>query len=58
MQALERAHVRGQTHFGPHLKAYRGMLHVGFSSRNWRDVRAQIKRIALVPIGLLFSRLP
>ena len=39
MQALERAHVLGQAHFGPHLKAHRGMRHVGFTSRNWRDVR-------------------
>lgn len=58
MQALQRAHVLGQTHFGPHLKAHRGVLHVGFTSRNWRDVRGQIMRIALVPVGYLFSRLP
>ena len=34
VQALRRAHVRSQTHFGPHLKAHRGMLPVGFTSRN------------------------
>ena len=58
LQALERAHVLGQTDLGPHLRAHLRMLHVGFRSSNWREVRGQIMRIALVPIGHLFGRLP
>ncbi len=34
------------------------MLHVGLTSRDWREVRGQVLRIALVPVGHLLGRLP
>ena len=58
MQALERAHVLGQTDFGPHLRAHVAMLRIAFASRNWHEVSGQVMRIALVPVGHLFGRLP
>lgn len=58
LRALERAHVLGQTDFGPHLSVHLCMLRVGFTSRDWHEVRGQVMRIALVPVGHLFGRLP
>jgi hypothetical protein len=58
MQALERAHVLGQTDLGPHLRAHLAMLRVAFTARDWREVCGQVMRIALVPMGHLFGRLP
>jgi hypothetical protein len=57
-KALERAHVLGQTRFGPHLRTHAFMLRVGFALRDWHEVRGQILRIALVPVGHLAGRLP
>ena len=58
MQALERAHVVGQDDLAPHLRVHLRMLQVGLTSRDWREVRGQVLRIALVPVGHLFGRLP
>ena len=58
MQALERAHVLGQNNMAPHLRVHLRTLHVGLTSRDWREVRGQVLRIALVPVGHLFGRLP
>ncbi len=58
LAALERAHVLGQSDFGPHLRVHLRMLHVGFTSRDWHEVRGQVLRIALVPVGHLLGRLP
>lgn len=58
MQALERAHVLGQNDIGPHLRVHLRMLRVGLRSRDWREVRGQVLRTALVPVGHLFRRLP
>lgn len=58
LNALERAHVLGQNDFGPHLRVHLHMLRVGLRSHDWREVRGQVLRIALVPLGHLFGRLP
>jgi|GWRWMinimDraft_2_1066010.scaffolds.fasta_scaffold21276_2 hypothetical protein len=58
LQSLERGHVLGQNDFGPHLRVHLRMLHVGLTSRDWREVRGQVLRIALVPLGHLLGRLP
>ena len=57
-ESLERAHVLGQSDFGLHLRVHLRMLHVGFTSRDWREVRGQVLRITLVPVGHLLGRLP
>lgn len=56
--ALERAHVLGQIHIVPHLRVHWHMLRVGWSAGDWREVSGQLMRIALVPVGHLFGRLP
>jgi hypothetical protein len=56
--ALERAHVLGQIDFGRHLRVHVRMLRVAWTSGNRREVRGQLLRIALVPIGHLAGRLP
>ena len=56
--SLERAHVLGQREFGPHLRVHLRMLSIAMSMRDWREVRGQVLRIALVPIGHLLARLP
>ncbi len=58
LQSLERAHVLGQNDFGPHLRVHLRMLHVGWRTRDWHEVRGQVLRIALVPLGHLLGRLP
>ena len=58
LESLERAHVLSQSDFGPHLKVHLRMLHVGFTSHDWREVRGQVLRITLVPVGHLLGRLP
>ena len=55
---LELAHVLGQRDFGPHLKVHLRMLSIALAVRDWREVRGQVLRIALVPIGHLLARLP
>lgn len=57
-RSLERAHVLGQTRFGPHLRVHLAMLRAAWAMRDGREMRGQILRIALVPLGHLFGRLP
>lgn len=56
--ALERAHVLGQRDFVPHLRVHFHMLRVGWTEADRREVRGQLMRIALVPVGHLVGRLP
>jgi hypothetical protein len=58
LAALERAHVLGQRDVVPHLRVHWRMLRVGWSAGDRREVRGQLMRIALVPVGHLFRRLP
>lgn len=55
---LERAHVLGQRDFGPHLRVHARMLRVAWSRGDGREVRGQVLRLALVPLGHLLGRLP
>jgi hypothetical protein len=55
---LERAHVLGQTRFGPHLRVHLGMLRAGWQLRDGPEVLGQLMRLALVPVGHLTGRLP
>lgn len=52
--ALERAHVLGQRHTGPHLLSHAWMLRVGWRRRDRREIAGQLLRL---PAALLFSRL-
>lgn len=56
--ALERAHVLGQRDFGPHLRVHLRMLRVATALRDGREIRGQLLRLALVPLGHLLGRLP
>jgi hypothetical protein len=55
---LERAHVLGQRRLGRHLRVHGWMLKVGWALRDWREVRGQLLRLALTPLGHLTGRLP
>jgi len=54
MAMLERAHVLGQREIGPHLL----MLRAAWALRDSRELRGQLLRLALTPIGHLSGRLP
>lgn len=55
---LEAAHVVGQTRFWPHLGVHCHMLTLAWRERDWQEMFGQVFRIALVPLGHLFRRLP
>jgi len=55
---LERAHVLGQRHFGRHMLVHRRMLRVAWVGRDWREIRGQLSRLVLTPLGHLTGRLP
>lgn len=58
LYALERAHVLGQRDIGRHLRVHLRMLRVGWAARDAREVRGQLLRLALTPVGHLTGRLP
>lgn len=55
---LERAHVLGQRDFMRHWQVHRLMLRVAWDLSDGREIRGQLLRLALVPLGHLFRRLP
>lgn len=55
---LQRAHIAGQLILGPHLLAHFWMLRVALTQADWTEIRGQLIRIALVPVGHLLGRLP
>lgn len=55
---LERAHVLGQRDFGRHLRVHFAMLRVAWALNDRREVRGQLLRIILTPLGHLTRRLP
>lgn len=57
-RSLERAHVLGQSRFGPHVRVHVAMLRVAWSRRDGREISGQCLRLALVPLGHLVGRLP
>ena len=58
MAMLERAHVLGQREIGPHLRVHLLMLRAAWALRDGRELRGQLLRLALTPIGHLSGRLP
>lgn len=55
---LERAHIIAQPMFQPHLSSHIDMLKFALSRRDVREVSGQLLRIALVPLGAVFGKLP
>jgi hypothetical protein len=55
---LERAHVLGQRDFGRHVMVHLSMLRVAWTMKDTREVRGQLLRLFLVPLGHLTGRLP
>ncbi len=56
--ALERAHVLGQRRFTQHLHVHWLMLLLAASQYDSREIRGQLLRLALTPLGHLTGRLP
>jgi Protein of unknown function (DUF3703) len=57
-QSLERAHIVSQPVLGLHLANHRTMLGFALALSDWPEVRGQIVRLALAPIGALTGRIP
>ena len=55
---LERAHVLGQWHVGPHVLAHLGMLRIGWRRRDLREIVGQLLRIPGGAIGSAMGRVP
>lgn len=55
---LERAHVLGQWHVGPHVLARLGMLRIGWRRRDLREMVGQLLRIPGGAIGSAMGRVP
>ncbi len=55
---LERAHVLGQREFGRHWQVHALMLRAAWDLADTREVRGQLLRLALIPLGHLLGRLP
>jgi Protein of unknown function (DUF3703) len=55
---LERAHVLGQHDFARHWQVHALMLRAAWNLADAREVRGQVLRLALVPLGHLLRRLP
>jgi Protein of unknown function (DUF3703) len=55
---LERAHVLGQQDFGRHWHVHVLMLRAAWALADGRELRGQLLRLALTPLGHLAHRLP
>jgi hypothetical protein len=55
---LERAHVLGQRDFSRHWRVHVTMLRAAWALRDAGELRGQLLRVSLVPLGHLFGRLP
>ena len=58
LDQLERAHVLGQRDFVRHARVHVLMLRAAWALGDGREIRGQLLRVALVPLGHLFRRLP
>ena len=58
LDQLERAHVLGQHDFVRHAQVHVLMLCAAWALGDRREIRGQLLRLALVPLGHLFRRLP
>lgn len=52
---LERAHVLGQQHVGPHVRSHVAMLGIGWQRRDGREVFGQLLRIPAAVIASSFG---
>jgi hypothetical protein len=55
---LERAHIVGQTQFLWHLQSHWQMLKLAADQSNWTEIRGQLLRLVLTPVGHFTGRLP
>lgn len=55
---LERAHILGQRHLGPHLLTHLWMLRVGWRLRDLREIVGQLTRVLATLPGALFGWVP
>ena len=55
---LERAHVVAQDRLGPHCVSHWRMLRLAWRVGDWREVRGQMFRLALAPVGNATGKLP
>lgn len=55
---LERAHILGQQQFILHLQSHWLMLKLAADQSNWTEIRGQVLRLLLTPVGHLTGRLP
>lgn len=55
---LERAHILGQQQFILHVQSHWLMLKLAADQSNWTEIRGQVLRLLLTPIGHLTGRLP
>ena len=56
--ALEAAHVLGQRRWLPHVRSHAYMLALACQAGDGREVRGQLFRLLMVPLGHLTGRLP
>lgn len=55
---LERAHILGQQRFILHMQSHWLMLKLAADQSNWIEIRGQLLRLLLTPVGHLTGRLP
>lgn len=55
---LERAHILGQQQFVLHMQSHWLMLKLAAEQSNWPEIRGQVLRLLLTPVGHLTGRLP
>ena len=52
------AHIAGQTEMGLHWQTHAAMLRQAWQERDAREMTGQVMRMALIPLGHAFKRLP
>lgn len=55
---LERAHILGQQQFILHIQSHWLMLKLATEQSSWAEIRGQVLRLLLTPVGHLTGRLP
>jgi hypothetical protein len=56
--ALEREHIIGQPYLAAHFRCHLSMLGFAIELRDWKELRGQILRLLLAPLGNASGRLP
>jgi Protein of unknown function (DUF3703) len=52
------AHIVGQHVYALHIQSHLAMLRFAWHHKQWGEIFGQLMRLALVPIGHVFQRLP